>query len=253
MRYKRVMQLTSRVHLVGSGSGGFDLTDPFDCHVYLVDGGAEAALVDAGVGRATDAILAGVEAAGVAPEAVRRLLLTHAHPDHAGGAAALRERLPGLGVAASPDVAAWVRAADEAAMSLEIGKRAEFYPADFRFPACPVDAELREGDRLPVGDLELRVVETPGHAAGHLAFLGAFDGATVLFAGDLVFFGGRVSLEHTWDCNIQQLSTSVAKLRGAGIDALLPGHHGVTLRDGQRHVDAADRRFSRGFVPPSVV
>ncbi len=32
------MQLTEHVYLVGSGSLGFDLTDPFDCHVYLIDG-----------------------------------------------------------------------------------------------------------------------------------------------------------------------------------------------------------------------
>ncbi|MDP8944289.1 MAG: MBL fold metallo-hydrolase [Actinomycetota bacterium] len=247
------MRLTSRVHLVGSGSGGFGITDPFDCHVYLVDGGGEAALVDAGIGHATDAILARVEAAGVAAQAVGWLFLTHAHPDHTGGAAALRERLPGLRVVASPQVARWVRDGDEAAMSLEAGKRAEFYPADFGFPACPVDAELGEGDRVRVGDLELGVVETPGHAAGHLALLGALDGPTVLFAGDLVFYGGRVSLEHTWDCNIQALAASMGKLRDAGIDALLPGHHSLSLSDGQRHVDTANRLFDRGFVPPSVV
>ena len=138
-------------------------------------------------------------------------------------------------------------------MSLEIGKRAEFYPAEFRFPACPVDGELSGGDVVRVGDLELRAVDTPGHALGHLAFLGDLDGPTVLFAGDLVFYGGRVSLENTWDCNIQQLAASMGKLRDAGIDALLPGHHGVSLREGQRHVDTANRRFDRGFVPPSVV
>ena len=247
------MRLTSRVHLVVSGSGGFDLTDPFDCHVYLVDGGDEAALVDAGIGRATDAVLANVAAAGVAPEAVRHLLLTHVHPDHAGGAASLRERLPSLRVMASPPVARWVRAGDEAAMSLEIGKLAEFYPEDFRFPSCAVDAELSDGDRVQVGDLELRALDTPGHAAGHLAFLAKVDGPTALFAGDLVFFGGRVSLEHTWDCNIQALAASMERLAGAGVDALLPGHHAVSVRDGQRHVDRANRLFGRGFVPPSVV
>ena len=253
MRYTTRMRLTPRVHLVGSGAGGFGITDPFDCHVYLVDGGGEAALVDAGIGLAADAILAGVEAAGVAAEAVGQLVLTHAHPDHAGGAAALRERLPGLRVLASPQVAGWVRDADEAAMSLEIGKRAEFYPADFSFRPCPVDGELTDGDRVRVGDLELGVVETPGHAAGHLALLGALDGPTVLFAGDLLFYGGRVSLEHTWDCDIRALAASMGKLRGAGIDALLPGHHSLSLSDGQRHVDTANRLFDHGFVPPSVV
>ena len=45
------MQLTEFVHLVGSGQSGFSLTDPLDCHVYLLDGGSELALIDTGVGR----------------------------------------------------------------------------------------------------------------------------------------------------------------------------------------------------------
>ena len=47
-----LMQLTvDIVHLVGSGQSGFSLTDPLDCHVYLLDGGSELALIDTGVGR----------------------------------------------------------------------------------------------------------------------------------------------------------------------------------------------------------
>ena len=247
------MRLTEEIHLVGSGSGGFDLTDPSDCHVYLLDAGSEAALVDAGIGAAADEILANVEAAGVDAGRVRYLLLTHAHPDHSGGAAALRERLPHLEAVASREVAGWVAAGDEAAMSLEAGKRSEFYPADFRFRPCPVDRAVGEGDRLTVGSLAVDVLETPGHADGHLSFRVEAAGRTVLFSGDLVFFGGRISLENTWDCRIQEYAASMAKLAGARIDALLPGHHFVSLRRGQRHIDAANRLFERGFVPPSVV
>ncbi|MFO1541441.1 MAG: hypothetical protein ACKOTZ_13530 [Chloroflexota bacterium] len=56
------MQLTERIHLVGSGVWGFGLTDRADCHVYLVDGGTEAALIDAGAGVDTPAILALLDA-----------------------------------------------------------------------------------------------------------------------------------------------------------------------------------------------
>jgi hydroxyacylglutathione hydrolase len=247
------VRLTPRVHLVGSGAGGFHLTDAYDCHVYLVDGGIEAALVDAGIGTATDEILANVAAAGVALDAIRSLVLTHAHPDHAGGAAGLRERLPALEVAASPAVAGWVRTGNEEAMSVEAGKRADFYPPDYRFAACEVERELAEGDRLAVGSLELEVIETPGHSDGHLSFLLHADDAVTLFGGDLVFFGGQVSLEAIWDCRIPAYAASMGKLRDANVDALLPGHHFVTLREGQRHIDAANRLFERGFVPKSVV
>ena len=247
------MRLTPEVHLVGSGGGGFDLTDGFDCHVYLVDGGSEAALVDAGIGAGVEAMLANVSEAGVEIETIRYLLLTHAHPDHSGGAARVTAELPQVEVAASREVADWVRTGDEDAMSLETGKKAEFYPTNYRFSPCPVGLEVGEGDVIRVGDVELEVLETPGHSDGHLAFRGRASHRTFLFSGDLVFFGGRISLENNWDCRIQEYSASVGKLRAAGVDVLLPGHHFVTLKDGQRHIDAADRLFERGFVPKSVV
>jgi hydroxyacylglutathione hydrolase len=247
------VRLTPEAHLVGSGDSGFGLSAPFDCHVYLLDGGSEAALVDAGIGAGIDAILANVEAAGVPRERLRYAFLTHGHPDHAGGAAALRERLPALEVVASSEVAAWVAAGDEEALGVETGKRSEFYPADFRFRACRVEMALRDGDRVPVGELVVEALETPGHADGHLAFLVEGRGGRILFGGDLVFFGGQISLANRWDCRIPAYAASMAKLRAARVDALLPGHHVVSVTNGQRHIDAANRLFDRGFVPRSVV
>src|SRR5438067_2099264 len=190
------MQLTPSIHLVGSGALGFDLTDAFDCHVYLLDGSSEAALIDAGAGLGVDLILDNVACAGVAIERVRYLLLTHAHADHAGGAGRLKERLPHLEVVASSQAAEWIRAGDEKAVSLDMGKKAGFYPPDYRFLPCPVDREVREGDRLCIGSIELAVIDTPGHCDGHVCFMGTVDGRGVLFAGDQVFFGGQVSLQN---------------------------------------------------------
>ena len=48
------MQLTERVYLVGSGASGFSLTHHSDCHIYLIDGGSESALIDAGTGLGTE-------------------------------------------------------------------------------------------------------------------------------------------------------------------------------------------------------
>ena len=95
------------VHLVGSGALGFDLTAPADCHVYLVvdPQTGEAALIDAGSGLATERILANVDEALVPRDHITTLLVTHAHADHAGGAADLAAAVPGVRVITSAVVA----------------------------------------------------------------------------------------------------------------------------------------------------
>src|SRR3981081_3153401 len=84
------MRLSERVHLVGSGSNGFDLTDAYDCHVYLIDGGEELALIDVGAGMGAEAILDNARRDGFDPARIRHLILTHGHGDHAGGAPRMR-------------------------------------------------------------------------------------------------------------------------------------------------------------------
>src|SRR5688500_2992891 len=138
------MKIAERIHIVASGQAGFSLTDDFDCHVYLLDGGDEYALIDAGGGRDLPGVLAQIAADGLDPARVRQILLTHAHGDHAAGAAGLRERLDAR-VVASPVVAGYVRAGDERAVCLNVARQAGLYPADFVFPACPVDHEVADG------------------------------------------------------------------------------------------------------------
>ena len=84
------MKIADRIYLVGSGDLGLSMTDAFDCHVYLVDGGSEAALIDAGGGRDIAAILKIVEDDGIPLDRIRSLLLTHGHADHAAGELVLR-------------------------------------------------------------------------------------------------------------------------------------------------------------------
>lgn len=102
------MRLTEHIELIGSGAMGFNFTHALDCHVYLVHDGDDAVIIDAGGGYDIAPILARIDQSGVARDSIRRLLLTHAHGDHAGGARALHDAL-GLEVWASPLAAQWVR------------------------------------------------------------------------------------------------------------------------------------------------
>jgi len=245
------MKLTDRLYLVGSGSLGFDLTDDYDCNAYLLDGGTEAALIDAGGGRDVLSIMKIIEEDGVPLERVRYLFLTHAHADHAGGAAGFREEL-GLQVLAAHDIADFLQESDERIIALELAKEAGIYPPDFRFLACPVDGELREGQKVVVGDCELLVMETPGHALGHLSFLMEREGKQYLFGGDAIFFGGRIVLQNVPDCDLQAYIRTIERLSSLSVDVFLPGHLCFSLRNGQRHIDAAMEVLKTLGVPPNL-
>jgi hydroxyacylglutathione hydrolase len=241
------MRLTGYVDLVGSGAAGFDLTDPLDCHVYLVRGTTASALIDAGAGRDVESILANLD-----PHRPAYLLLTHGHADHAGGAAGLARHLPGLRVLARPPADEWIRAGDERALSVDRGRASGAYPADYVFPACPVVEPIGDGELVELGGVSLRAVATPGHADGHTCYLLEAPGHRALFSGDCVFTGGRISLQNLHDCRVPEYAAGLARLAEIEVDALLPGHHEISLARAARHLTAARDVVARGLLPPST-
>ncbi len=247
------MRLAERIYLVGSGSNGFDLTDAYDCHVYLIDGGNELALVDVGAGMGAEAIVENVKRDGFDPGLIRHLILTHGHGDHAGGAPRMRSLLDQPAIHASGVIADSLRRADEQAISIDVAKAAGIYPLDYRLDPCPVDHELEEGATIDVGNLRLTVFDTPGHSDGHVSLLLEEGGRRTLFAGDVIFFGGKILLQNIHDCRLDALIGSLRKLRRLDVSALLPGHLTLSLRDGQRHIERANQVLDRLLIPEQMV
>jgi hydroxyacylglutathione hydrolase len=246
------VKLTDRIYLVGSGSLGLGLSDPYDCHVYLLDGGEELALVDVGAGMGAEQILENVRRDGHDPAAIRHLVLTHAHGDHAGGAARMCSLLDGPTVHLSAATADFLRRGDERGVSIDVAKRAGTYPRDYRYEPCRVDNELREGDQISIGEVMLQVYDTPGHCDGHVSLLLEVDEQRALFAGDAVFFGGRILLQNIYDCRLDCQIDSLRKLRDLEITALLPGHAVMTLSEGQSHIERANQVLDRLLIPQQL-
>jgi len=248
------MKLTENIHVVGGGRMGYGISGPLDCHVYLIDGGSEVALVDPGLGMGQDfeMVLDNIRNDGVDLKRVRKLILTHYHADHVGAAHEAQRRLD-LEVIASPLSGRVLREQDEVAIALDVAKAAGFYPADFFLQACPVHQQVVEGDVVKIGNLDLQVWETPGHCDGHLSFLFRGNDRTYLLGGDLVFHLGRVVLQNIHDCRIDAYNRSVQKVAALEFDALLPGHVQISLRNGKDHVDAAAKAFRQLGVPPNLI
>lgn len=119
---------------------------------------------------------------------VEQILLTHGHPDHADGAAALRER-----------TGAPVRALD---------------------PAHRLGGEgLVDGDVVAAAGVEIRVLATPGHTADSLCF--AVDDAVL--TGDTVLGRGTTVVAHP-DGRLADYLASLRRLHELGARTVLPGH-----------------------------
>ncbi|MFJ6168197.1 MBL fold metallo-hydrolase [Micromonospora orduensis] len=150
----------------------------------FVDDDGSVTLVDCGVAKAPARIVRGLAAMGKAPADVTRIVLTHAHPDHAGGAAEMSRRT-GAPVSAH---AADVRYAEEGRAPgsdpAVTGGRVFARVAGGRFPAVEVAQPLADGDVLDVGG-GLRVVHTPGHSPGHVSLL--HEPTRLLITGDALF------------------------------------------------------------------
>jgi glyoxylase-like metal-dependent hydrolase (beta-lactamase superfamily II) len=169
-----------------------------------------------------------------------------------GAAAEMRAKL-GCQVHASPLTARTLEAGDEDQICLPAAKAAGYFPADYRLRPCPATGDLIEGATVSIGRLSLQVIETSGHCAGHVSFLVSGGERTYLVQGDVIFFGGTVFLQNIPDCSISDYAASTAKLAALDFDAHLPGHLGISLTNGKRHIEAAAETFARLGVPRNLV
>jgi glyoxylase-like metal-dependent hydrolase (beta-lactamase superfamily II) len=152
---------------------------------YLVVRDGRAAFIDTGTRQSVPRLLAALADLGVAREAVDYVILTHVHLDHAGGAGALVQALPGATALAHPRGVPHL--VDPA--RLEAGTRAIYgdraYDEHFG-SLVPIPREriraLADDELVRLGGSPLRVVETPGHALHHLALHDETAGA--VFSGD---------------------------------------------------------------------
>jgi hydroxyacylglutathione hydrolase len=143
-----------------------------NCSVVWDDASGRGAVIDPGGD--LDRVLAEVDANGVTLE---KILLTHAHIDHAGATAELA-RLRGLPIEGPhPGDRFWIEQLPQQGAMFGLAAAESFEPTRW----------LGQGDTVTVGDLPLTVLHCPGHTPGHVVF---FDpGSRVAFVGDVLFAG----------------------------------------------------------------
>ena len=151
---------------------------------YLLRRGNQAVLIDTGIAGQGDAIAGALVEWGLDREALTHVLLTHWHPDHVGSAAEVA-RWPNAQIWAHRLDAPIIRGDSDGTFPALTHTEQQFYAQiagtiPSAPPAC-VDRELGDDEHLE--GLGARVIYTPGHTDGSIAFL--FEKASVLFTGDV--------------------------------------------------------------------
>ena len=184
--------------------------ESFGANCYLIISKGHALAVDPAP--SAEAIKRKAESEGAVIDGI---LLTHGHFDHIVSLDTLR---------ASLSIPAYVHTED--APMLEDGRKNaffEFFGRDRKY--APAEFLMRDGDIIPVGEEEIKVIHTPGHSPGSVCFL---CGDT-LITGDTLFADsiGRCDL---WGGSHEAIKASLAKLRDYnGSMRILPGHGPASL------------------------
>ncbi len=180
-------------------------------NTIILGGGAQGALV---IDPAVDdsVYLDAVVQAGAERGGIGRILITHGHPDHMGGAVALRDR---LGV----------------------------YIYAFSRQGVPVaDEEIANGTIFPAGEDTLQAIHMPGHRFDHLCFL--LQKRRTLFAGDLIS-GITTNVIAPPDGDMLDYINSLTRLQEIEIAEIVPAH-GPIIADGQAKIaEYIDHRMLR--------
>jgi len=235
----------------------FQLPMPFELrhvNVYLLRDGDGYTLIDTGLrtDESRAALHAGLQAAHVELRQIRRILITHIHPDHFGLAGELRERTGAELVIHRLEVALmeprYARAEDlvrEVARWLEVNgvpseerdflQTASMAAREFVSVVSP-DVLLEGAERLAVNGDDLVVVWTPGHSPGHCAFY--WPARKLLFSGDHLLLKISPNIGLHPQSSADPLDDYLASLRRVAalvIDEVLPAH-GPSFREPRERV-----------------
>jgi glyoxylase-like metal-dependent hydrolase (beta-lactamase superfamily II) len=225
---------------------------PTIVNVYLVNGGSEWALIDTGMSTpdSMDAFRAALEAVGCLPQAIKKIICTHHHPDHFGTSRAYRE-LCHAEVFLHPLEAAQVsgflpqprtpemnrfltRNGIPSELFVNLPSRGEFWKGMYE-PAAP-DHAIADRMKIAVGERELEAVWTPGHSPGHCVMYFRKEKAAIV--GDHLLPKITPHVGITTDNGGDPLGDFLSSLRKVGeldVETVLPAH-GAVYADHRKRV-----------------
>ena len=166
-------------------------------NIYVV-GRERVTIIDTGVGNRQNPVWPQLKELGVEPRNVERIIITHAHHDHAMGAFLILEK-------AKPKV--YVHEDDAGFIASSLGDSL---------------VKVREGDIIETELWPLEVIWTPGHTEGGMCLYAREQ--RILFSGDTAFPDGYFGRFDGDTGSLDQLVESLRKLTKLKVDVMLAGH-----------------------------
>ncbi len=186
-----------------------------NCSILWEAASGRAAVVDPG-GEVERILGAAAEARDGAGVTIEKILLTHGHLDHAGGAMELKERLGVPIEGPQEEEVFWLSAMADQARQFGLGG------GDAIKPVVP-DRWLEDGDRVTIGDVGLDVYHCPGHTPGHVVF--HCPDAALAAVGDVLFQGSIGRTDFPRGDHDALIRSITGKLWPLGDEtAFIPGH-----------------------------
>ncbi len=205
-------------------------------NVYLLETVNGDALIDTGFPGSADKILAALKSIGKTPQDVRHILLTHAHPDHVGSAAALKQATGATIYAHAIDAPLIEGTAPRRAGYAAPGLR-NYLMTKILLSTLPkveptkVDSLVAAEEKLPFAD-DVVAIHAPGHCAGQVALLWNRHGG-VLFTADACINRGGLQLTAAVE-DLETTRRTLTKISALDFEVACFGHgppimHGASL------------------------
>lgn len=191
---------------------------PFNENTYVISrsGQADCLIIDPGMepGKILDYI-AGADLKPVA------ILNTHGHSDHIAGNEAMKEKWP--------EIPLIIGEGDAEKLTDPVQNLSAPFGMELISPAA--DQTVLEGEKLNFADIELSVLDTPGHSRGHVVFVySSPEGQPDVVIGGDVLFNGSIGRTDFPDGSMDELVDSIHNKLFVlpGDTVVLPGHGPVT-------------------------
>ena len=234
-------EIVSGVYMLGGPLGAGVLST----NIYIL-ADDDITVVDTGYSGRTKQVLNAVRRLGYAPSDVKRIIITHHHPDHVGSLPGLRDAT-GADVIAHPLDVPYIDGRLRQPVTESMGWRRallELSGKFWRIAPVTVTATVDEGDELPGG---IRILHTPGHTQGSICIY--IESKRLVIAGDLLVnrFGLKLP-SRPFTVDMYREVRSLQKLAEMEFDVVCFGHGRPLVKNAHASVADFARRVNARFA-----